>query len=80
MNFSNGPFDKFMRFLTLGACTRVTVVILCVCVSFCYLASCYIPCLYVESRVPLGFLCCSQRMYCVDFVKNALFNSSGEIC
>ena len=54
---------------------------LCVCLSVCYRASCYIPRLiYVESRVPLSFLCCSQRMYCVDFVENALFKSSGEIC
>ena len=45
-----------------------------------YRASCYIPHLYVESRVPLGFLCCSQRIYCVDFIENALFKSSGEIC
>ena len=38
---------------------RVTVVILCecvcVCLSVCYRANCYIPCLYVENRVPLGF-------------------------
>ena len=38
---------------------RVTVVVLCaclcVCVSVCYQASCYIPYLYVESEVSLGF-------------------------
>ena len=55
----------------------------------CYRASCYIPRLYVESWVSLGFLCCFQRIYwvqmkhlaiCVDFMENALFKSSGEIC
>ena len=61
-----------------GYGSRFVSVYVCVCV--CYRASCYIPRLYVESRVPLGFLCCSQRMYCVDFFENALFKSSGEIC
>ena len=65
--------DIRLLYLTLGACANVTVVILCVCV-------CLLPSLYVESWVPLGFLCCSQHMYCVDFVENTLFNSSGEIC
>ena len=51
-----------------------------VCLSVCYRASCYIPRLYVEIQVSLGFLCWSSRMYCVDFVENALFKSSGEIC
>ena len=51
-----------------------------VCVCVCYQASRYIPHLYAESLVPLGFLCCSQRMYCVDFVENALFKSYDEIC
>ena len=51
-----------------------------VCLCVCYRASCYIPRLYIESRVPLGFLCCSQHMYCVDFVEDALFKSSSEIC
>ena len=55
---------------------KVKVVILCV----CYRASCSIPCLYVENWVPIGFLCHSQHMYCVDFVENALFKSSGKIC
>ena len=56
--------------LTLGACTRVNgshSVGLCVCV--CYRASCYIPLLYIESQVPLGFPRCSQCMYCVDLLK-----------
>ena len=66
--------------LTLGACARITVVVLSVCVCVCYRASCYIPRLYVENRVPLGFLCCSPRMHRVDFIENALFKSSGEIC
>ena len=51
-----------------------------VCMSVCYHASCYIPCLYVENTVPLSFLQRSQDMHCVDFVENALFKSSGDIC
>ena len=51
-----------------------------VCVSVCYHASCYIPRLYVENKVPLAFLWHFQRMYCVDFVENALFKTSGNIC
>ena len=51
---------------------------LCACV--CYHASCYILRLYVENTVPLSFLWRSQHMYCVDFVENALFKSSGDIC
>ena len=66
--------------LTLGACARVTVVVLSVCVCACYQARCFIPRLYFESKVTLGFLCCSQGMYYVDFIENALFKSSGEIC
>ena len=73
-----------VQFLTLGACTRVTVVVLCVCLSVrlsvCYRASGYIPRLYVENKVPLGFLWCFQDMQCVAFVENALFKSSGDIC
>ena len=54
---------------------------LCVFVSVYYRASCYIPHLYVESLVPLGFLlCCSQRMYCVNFIENTLLKSSDKIC
>ena len=56
-----------------GYCSRF-----CLCV--CYRAYCYIPRLYFKSRVPLGFLCCSQCICCVDFVENALFKSSGQIC
>ena len=55
-------------------------VCLCVFLSVCYRASCYIPQLYDESQVSLGFLCWSQRMYCVDFVEHALFESSGDTC
>ena len=55
--------------LTLGACTRVTVVVLCVsvcvcvcvCLSVCYCASCYIPGLYVESEAVLSFLLPQQH-------------------
>ena len=58
---------------------RVTVVILCI----CYHSNCHIPGLYVENKVSLGFSWPSQRMYsknCVDFVENALFKSSGDMC
>ena len=34
---------------------RVAVVVLCVCLSVCYRANCYIPCLYVINRVPLRY-------------------------
>ena len=47
-----------------------------VCVSVCYRASCYISHVYIENWVPLGFSCCSQCMYCVDFIDK----SYGEIC
>ena len=49
----------------------------CVCVCVYYHASCHIPRLYI---VPLSFLWRSQDMYCVGFVENALFKSSGDIC
>ena len=35
---------------------------LCVCLYVCYHASCLIPCLYVENKVPLSFLRRSQGM------------------
>ena len=52
------------NWLSLGACTRVTVVVLCVCVSVylcvcvcvCYRASGYIPTSYVQSEVAYSFL------------------------
>ena len=49
----------------------------CVCVLR---TSCYIPRLYVENKVPLGFLWRFQDTHCVIFVENALFKSSGDIC
>ena len=49
-------------------------------VSVCYHPSCYIPRLCVENTVPLTFLWRSQDIYCVDFVENTLFKSSGDIC
>ena len=51
-----------------------------VCLSVCYHASGYIPHLYVENKMPLGFLWRFQDMHCVAFVENALFKSSGDIC
>ena len=49
-------------------------------VSVCYRTSCYIhvPCLYVENKVPLGFLWHFQGMHSVAFVENTLFKSSGK--
>ena len=47
-------------------------------VSVCYCASCYIPRLYVEKKVLLGFLWHFQDMHCVAFVENTLFKSSGD--
>ena len=38
-----------------------------VCLCICYHANCYIPNFFVEIQVSLGFLCCFQRMHCVDF-------------
>ena len=67
----------------LDTCTRVTVVVMCVrsyvCVSVYYRTSCYIPHLYVENKVPLGFLWCFQDIHCVAFIKNALFKSYDDI-
>ena len=40
--------------LTLSACTRVTVVVLCECVYVCYHTSCYIPDLGVI-KLPVSF-------------------------
>ena len=54
------------------------IVVVCVCV--CVSVTCYIPHLYVENKVPLGFSWRFQDMHCVDFVESALFNSSGNIC
>ena len=51
-----------------------------VCECVCYRASSYIPCLYVENKVPLGFLWHFQDMRCVALIENALFKSSGDIC
>ena len=56
LNSSNRGYNREHDYdysLTLGACVRGTVVILCVCM--CCHASCYMPVLYVETRVPLGF-------------------------
>ena len=54
--------------LTLGACVRVTVVVLCVCVSVCYQASCYIPCLQVQTAVLYHSLWRSKRMYYIVWI------------
>ena len=50
-----------------------------VCLCVCYHANCYIPHFFVKFQVSLGFPWCFQLMHCVDFAKNALFKSSGNI-
>ena len=55
----------------------------CVCVSVCMcqlLRQLLYTCLYVANKVPLGFLRNFQGMYCVDFIENASFKSTGDIC
>ncbi len=70
--------------LTLGACARVMVVVLCVSVyvCVCYHATCHIPRFYVSNTVLKGWLprfdC--KCMYCMDLAENAPFRSSGVIC
>ena len=67
-------------FLTLGACARVAVVVLCVsCVSVTKLTATY---LILKSqmkcdRVLHGIF---HIRYCVDFAANTLFKSPGVIC
>ena len=65
------------RFVCVCVCVCVCVH---VCVYVCYHASCYIPHLYVENKVLLSFPCPFLLIYCVDFVENTLFESSGDIC
>ena len=54
-------------------------------VSVCYHTSCYmyihVPRLYmyVENQVPLGSLWRIKSIYCVGFIENTLFKSSGDI-
>ena len=50
-----------------------------VCVSVTTLAAAYLI-YYVEIKMPLSFLCHYLHMHCVDFVENALFRSSDDIC
>ena len=66
--------------MTLSAHARGLWLSFCVCECVCYHASCYIPHLYTENKVPLSFLCHFLLMYCVGFAENALFRSSGDIC
>ena len=55
-------------------------VYVCLCMCVCvYRTNCYIPRLYVENKVPLGFSWRFQDMHCVASVENALFRSSGDI-
>ena len=68
------------RHMREGYGSHRVCVCVCVCVCMCHHTSCYIPCLYVENKVQLGFLWRFQDMHCVALVENALFKSSGDIC
>ena len=52
----------------------------CVCVCVCYLASGYIPGLYIESEAAYSFLWTFKDMCCVDFAENVSFGRYGTIC
>ena len=66
-------------------CTNLYYLTLCVCgvcggyVCLCVCYYAIATCLYIENQVSLGILCWFQHMHYVDFVENALFNSSGYI-
>ena len=72
--------DHFFPFVNPRRMRREGYGSRCVGVSVCYRTGCYILRLYVEIKVPLGFLWRFQDMHCVAFVENALFKSSGDIC
>ena len=80
----SGSPQLTLRRMREGYGNRSVCVCVCVCLSVClcvcYHANCYIPHFFVEIQVSLGFLCCFQRMHCVDFIENALLKSSGDIC
>ena len=59
---------------------RVTVVVLCVCLSVYYHKISCLPRLYVANKVLQGSLWCFQRFYRLAFPENALFKSYGVIC
>ena len=68
-------------FLTLGACTRSTVVILCVHVSFVTVLAATCMYLVYEPQVrfytvPYGI----SNIHYVGVAKNVLFSSFGVIC
>jgi hypothetical protein len=59
VNYSLASSQSLRIQILPTACTRVTLAVLCVCVSVCYQAtcSCYIPGLYVENnRLLMAFL------------------------
>ena len=62
-----------------GSRSVCVYVCVCVCVYVC-VTSCYIPVLYDANKVSLGFLRHFQGMHCMDFVENASFKKSGDIC
>ena len=67
--------------LTLGACARGSVVVLCVCVCVCVLPRQLLHTwLYDANKVSVGCLRHFQGRNCVDFIENASFKSSGDIC
>ena len=53
-----------------------TVVVLCVYFNIITPAATFL----VADKAPLGFSRHLQGMNCVDFVENASFKSSGDIC
>ena len=65
-----------LHVITFGARVRGTVIILCVYLLLCYIHV-HVTVLYVENKVPLGFLLYFQDM---NFFEKALFKSCGDIC
>ena len=52
----------------------------CVCVTVIMPAATYLVYLYDANKAPLGFSRHLQGMNCANFVENASFKSSGDIC
>ena len=97
IGYCNMPLLQIHRFLSshvvccfsctnlltlLGACARVTVVVLCVCIclSFCYHANCYILCFFVKIQVSLGFPCYFQRMQVTVDYQQSFLASDFFVC
>ena len=48
----------------------------CESLCVCYHTSCYMPSLYIETKVLLGFLWHFQEMHCVDFIESTFSKHS----